>query len=46
MSLQGVLVEAVCSGSDGNWVDIRLLVLSPVVNDGQSRYRLSENILP
>jgi hypothetical protein len=42
-----LLVEAVGSGNEGTWVDIRLLVLSCEISaDGTLRYRLLEAVSP
>jgi hypothetical protein len=42
-----LLVEAVCNGTEGTWVDIRLLVLSPVTAaEGARSYRLQETVAP
>jgi hypothetical protein len=42
-----LLVEAVCNGTEGTWVDIRLLMLSPVAAGGGTRsYRLRETVNP
>lgn len=42
-----LLLEAVCSGTEGSWVDIRLLVLAPVTHaDGTRVFRLVESVAP
>jgi hypothetical protein len=42
-----LLVEAVASGNEGTWVDIRLLVLALETSaDGTRRYRLLEAVTP
>jgi hypothetical protein len=42
-----LLVEAVCSGTEGSWVDVRLLVLTPVAADGGAvSFSLLETVRP
>ncbi|MDB4986190.1 MAG: hypothetical protein JWN04_1368 [Myxococcaceae bacterium] len=44
--VQELLVQAVCSGRQGDWVDLRLLVLSPETRNGETFYRLLESVRP